>query len=350
MTLIVGERVHSTDGQAEARRELSYTPTRVLKILSGRANRALSQSVGDILNIDLLGVEISNFKDGEIRVMLAESVRDKDVMIMQPTSPPVNENLQELLILIDTVSRASPREVTVVLPYFGYGRQDCKKHGREPITARLAAQQICAAGRVDRIVTLDLHTPKIQGFFDIPVGDHFYATMPLTTWIKEHWIRSDGVPETVIVSPDVGGVGRASAFAHELGLGMAIIDKRRPKANVAKATRLIGDVAGKIAVIVDDMIDTAGTVCEGARFLMEHGADAVYVAATHGLFSDPALERIGNSPISQIAITDSIHIPHHKILPNISVVSIADLFAEAIRRIFFGEEVSDMIGWFRGEE
>ncbi|MDO8489799.1 MAG: ribose-phosphate diphosphokinase [bacterium] len=327
--------------------KLTRTPIHGLEIISGRANLPLTREIEKILGVTALDVSINNFEDGEIRIMMNDSVRDKDVFIIQPTCPPVNDNLMELCALIDTVSRASAREITVVLPYFGYGRQDRKKHGREPIMAALAADFICKAGNVKRIVTLDLHNASIQGMFPVKICDHFRATEPLTQWIRANWLH-DG--DAVIVSPDIGGVARASAFAHTLDLATAIIDKRRSKSGAANARTLIGSVKGKTAILVDDMIDTAGTITKGAQLLMEKGASRVFVAATTGLFSGPAIERIEASPIIQIAVTNAVPIPVSKMIPKITVVSIADLLADAIKRIFLGESLSEKIGWLNGDE
>ena len=255
----------------------------------------------------------------------------------------------ELCIMIQAATIAGADEITVVLPGCAYERQDRKKHGREPITSTLIFDQIKGAGRVHRFLTLDLHTAMLQGNMADRAADHFYATEPMTAWMRENWLGRNGDSEFIVVSPDIGGTGRARAYARELGLDMAIIDKWRPKGGTAKPIKLIGSVRGKTAILVDDMIDTAGTLTEGAKFLIDEGASGVHASATHALLSGPAVERLMSSPIDELVFSDSLAIPAEKATAlgnKLAIVSTAPLLAEAIRRQFFGEEVSDMIGWY----
>ncbi|RKX56020.1 MAG: ribose-phosphate pyrophosphokinase [Thermotoga sp.] len=298
-----------------------------LKIFSGNSNRALAEKVAKHVGIELGDCDVGRFADGEINVRINETVRGHDVFIIQSTSPPVNENLMELLILIDAFKRASANTVAVVIPYYGYARQDRKARGRDPISAKLVANLLTVAGAT-RILTVDLHAEQIQGFFDIPV-DNLWSFPVFVKALRNCEDLKD--EDIVIVSPDVGGVRRARRMAEKLSTSLAILDKRRPKDNVAEVVNVIGDVKGKVAILFDDIIDTAGSLVQGAEALKRIGAKRIIACATHGIFSDGALERIENSPIEKVYITDTIY---HKDLPDkIRVLSIAPLLGEAIMRI-----------------
>lgn len=307
-----------------------------LKLFSGRANLDLSEGISKSLDIDVGELEITAFSDGEINVYINENVRGMDCFLIQPTCSPAQTNLMELLIMIDAFRRASARRITAVIPYFGYARQDRKVQPRVPITAKLVADLLGAAG-ADRVLTIDLHAGQIQGFFDIPV-DHLFAA-PL---IIENFQKLD-LPNLTVVSPDSGGVERARAFAKRMDAPLSIIDKRRERENVVDAMNVIGDVAGRNVLIVDDMIDTAGTLTEGARALIEQGAIAVYASATHAVFSGPAIDRIENSEIVQVLVTDTIPLnPRALECPRIQVLSIASLLGDAIQRIHSESSVSSL--------
>ena len=298
-----------------------------LKIFSGNSNRALAEKVAKHVGIELGDCDVGRFADGEINVRINETVRGHDVFIIQSTSPPVNENLMELLILIDAFKRASANTVAVVIPYYGYARQDRKARGRDPISAKLVANLLTVAGAT-RILTVDLHAEQIQGFFDIPV-DNLWSFPVFVKALRNCEDLKD--EDIVIVSPDVGGVRRARRMAEKLSTSLAILDKRRPKDNVAEVVNVIGDVKGKVAILFDDIIDTAGSLVQGAEALKKMGAKRIIACATHGIFSDGALDRIENSPIERVYITDTIY---HKDLPDkIRVLSVAPLLGEAIMRI-----------------
>jgi ribose-phosphate pyrophosphokinase len=308
-----------------------------LKIFSGTANPELSREVTDYLETNLGQVRISPFSDGEIYVQIQESVRGIDCFVIQPTCTPVNENLMELLILIDALKRASAGRITVVMPYFGYGRQDRKAAGREAITAKLVADLLTTSG-AQRVVGLDLHAPQIMGFFNILV-DHLYASPVLLEYIRANLMHND----VVVVSPDVGGVARARAFAKKLNdAPIAIIDKRRTKHNEAEVLNIVGEVKGKTAIMVDDMIDTAGTIVKGAELLQKEGAKAIYACATHPVLSGPAMDRINNSPIEKLVVTNSIPHDPKRISKKIVQVSVAKLLGEAITRIHDDSSVSEL--------
>jgi len=307
-----------------------------LKLFSGNANIALAGSVAAYLDMGVGRAEVSSFSDGECNVEIGENVRGRDCFVLQSTCAPANAHLMELLIMIDALKRASARRITAVLPYYGYARQDRKVKPRVPITAKLVADLITTAG-ADRLLCMDLHAGQIQGFFNIPV-DNLFATRLLLDAIEQR--IGDGV---TIISPAAGGVERARAYAKRLGASLAIIDKRREMANVAHVMHIVGNVEGKKCVIVDDIVDTAGTLCEGARSLLEQGATAVHAAITHPVLSGPALKRISESPISEVIVTDTIPlrgeaIGHEKI----HVVSVAEQIGEAIRRINNEESVSSL--------
>ncbi len=305
-----------------------------LKVFSGNANRELAEEICDNLHVQLGEANIGRFSDGEIRLQIMQNVRGDDVFVVQPTCPPVNDHIMELLIMVDALSRASARRITVVLPYYGYGRQDRKSEPRVPISAKLVANLITAAG-ADRVLAMDLHVGQIQGFFDIPV-DHLYA-MPVFL----DYVREKNLQDVVVVSPDAGGVERARAFAKRLDADLAIIDKRRPRANVADVMNVIGDVKGKTAILLDDMVDTAGTLCKDAEALKAFGAKRILAATSHGVLSGPALERLNKSPIEELLISTSIPLKG-KSSPKVTVLSVAPLLAEAIKRIHEDQSVSQL--------
>jgi len=299
------------------------------KIISGTANRKLADEVAKILKVPLTPVEIKRFHDGEIYCRVLESVRGCDVFIIQPTSPDASLNLMELLILVDALKRSSPSKVTAVIPYYGYCRQDKKTKPREPITAKLVANMIETAG-VDRVIIFDLHVAQVQGFFDIPSDN--LEVVP----IFADYIAGKKLKNIVVVSPDAGGAARARYFGKVLDAPIAIVDKRRPQPNVAEVENVIGNVKGKTAILVDDIIDTAGTLTEAAKILMKFGAKEVYAFATHGVLSEPAIERIGKSQIKEVVVTNTVEIPKEKMTSRLKVLSIAPLLAETIKRTHEG--------------
>jgi len=305
-----------------------------LKVFSGNANRELTEEICEQLHVPLGEVNIGRFSDGEIRLQIMQNVRGDDVFLVQPTCPPVNDHIMELLIMVDALSRASARRITVVIPYYGYGRQDRKSEPRVPISAKLVANLITAAG-ADRVLAMDLHVGQIQGFFDIPV-DHLYG-MPVFL----DYMRDKHLTDVVVVSPDAGGVERARAFAKRLDADLAIIDKRRPRANVADVMNVIGDVKGKTAILLDDMIDTAGTLCKDAEALKTFGAKRILACTSHGVLSGPAMDRLNKSPIEELIITNSIPL-RGKSSPKVTVLSVAPLLAEAIKRIHEDQSVSQL--------
>lgn len=309
-----------------------------MKIFSGNANDELAQKICKELNVPMGECDVNKFSDGEINVNIAETVRGIDVFIVQPTCAPVNENLMEHLIIIDAVKRASAGRVNAVVPYYGYARQDRKAKAREPITAKLVANLFTTAG-ADRVITMDLHAAQIQGYFDIPV-DHLSGIPILADYFRE--IISTSEDETIIVSPDLGGVTRARAFANLLDLPIAIIEKRRPKANVSEVMNVIGDIEGKNVILIDDIVDTAGTITKAASVLKNFGAKKVFGCATHGVLSGPAIKRIRDSEIEKFVITDTIPLPPEKQIDKIDVITVAPIFAEAIRRIHNNESVSKL--------
>ena len=308
-----------------------------LQIFTGNAHPELAQEIVDYLDISLGKAKVSKFKDGEIRLEINESVRGNNVFIVQPTCYPVNENLMELLIMIDAIRRASAKSITAVIPYYGYARQDRKQKPREPISAKLVANLLTAAG-ADRMVTIDLHTSSIQGFFDIPV-DH----MPAAPLLADYYLKKN-MENIVVVSPDIGGVTRARNIAARLNCGLAIIDKRRPEPNQAEIMGIIGDVKGKNVIMVDDMIDTAGTITNGANFLYEQaGAKEVYACCTHAVFTPPAVERIENSAIKEMLITNTIPLTQEeRQCEKIQTVSIAPLLGRTIEYIHNKKSVSEI--------
>jgi ribose-phosphate pyrophosphokinase len=307
-----------------------------LKLFSGSANVELSREVARYLGIDLGPMVRKRFADGELYVQIQESIRGCDVYLIQPTCNPVNDHLMELLIMVDACRRASARQVTAVVPYYGYARADRKTAGRESITAKLVANLIAKAG-ASRVLAIDLHSAQIQGYFDIPC-DHVYGTPVLIDYIS-----SKNLTDLVVVSPDVGGVARARAFAKKLNdAPLAIIDKRRQAHNVAEVMNVVGDVRGKTAVLVDDMIDTAGTICEGARLLKREGARQVYACATHPVFSPPAIERLSSGLFEEVIVTNTIPMAADREFEQLTVLSMANLLGEAIWRIHEESSVSSM--------
>jgi ribose-phosphate pyrophosphokinase len=312
-------------------------------IFSGNANRALAQSIATHLETSLSECRVTRFSDGESFVEVKVNVRGVDAFVIQPTCNPVNDNVMELLIMCDALRRASAGSVTAVIPYYGYGRQDRKVAPRTPITSKLVADLIQAAGAT-RAVSVDLHAGQIQGFFNIPF-DHLYAKPVMV----EDYLKKNFDSNAVFVSPDAGGVERTRAYSKRLNASLAIIDKRRERANVSEVMHLIGEVSGKDCIIVDDMIDTAGTLVGAARALAEHGAKRIVACATHGVLSGPAVRRIAESPLSEVVLTDTIPLPEEaKTCPKIKVVSIARLLAETIRRIHSSESVSSLLSQFPG--
>lgn len=308
-----------------------------LKIFALSSNKPLAQKIANEVGVELGAINISQFADGEIKVNIDESVRGDHVYLVQSTSFPVNDHLMELLITVDALRRASAKTINVVLPYYGYARQDRKAQPREPITAKLVANMLVQAG-VDRLVTLDLHAAQIQGFFDIPM-DHLLGAPLLANYFMNHELDGDDV---VVVSPDHGGVTRARKLAEFLKSPIAIIDKRRPKANVAEIMNIVGEVEGKTCVIIDDMIDTAGTITLAAEALMEKGAKAIYACCTHPVLSGPAIERLDKSPIKKVIVTDSISLPEDKQLDKLETVTVSQLVGEAIKRIHENRSVSPL--------
>ena len=315
-----------------------YTCRGNIKIFAGNANKKLAVDVAKYLGLALGESEVSQFSDGETSVKISETIRGADVYIIQPTSTPVNDNLMELLIMIDAMRRASAGRITAVMPYYGYARQDRKAVARDPISAKLVANLITIAG-ANRVLTMDLHCAQIQGFFDIPV-DHLVGVPLLTDYYKK---KFDGELDSVVaVSPDLGSVGRTRNFATKIDIPIAIIDKRRPKANVSEIMNIIGDFKGKKAILVDDMIDTAGTITNAANALKERGATEVYACCTHAVLSGAAIERIEKSAIKELLVLNTIQIPEEKRIDKIKELSVALLFAEAINRIHEGLSVSKL--------
>jgi ribose-phosphate pyrophosphokinase len=311
-------------------------PFQTICVFSGQANLPLSEEISKAASIKLGSITIKRFSDGEIFVQVEENVRGSHAFVIQPTCPPVNDNLMELLIIIDVLKRASVASITAVIPYYGYARQDRKVSPRSPISAKLVADLLQAAG-IDRVVSVDLHSGQIQGYFDVPF-DNLYGSTVLVQYLKEK--VSD---EVVVVSPDAGGVERARRFAKRIRAGLAIIDKRRPEANVSSVMHIIGDVADRDCVIVDDMVDTAGTLTNSAKALMDAGAKRVIAAATHGVLSGPAIDRLKDSVIEELVVTDTIPLSSEKRAKGrVKVVSCAALLGEAIKRIHTGDSVSGL--------
>ena len=310
-----------------------------IKIFTCNSNRAVAQQIAACLGIPVGKSEVTCFSDGEIAVSLHESVRGSECFIVQSTSTPVNDNLMELLIMIDAMKRASAARITAVIPYFGYARQDRKAKARDPISAKLVADLVTTAG-ADRVLTMDLHAAQIQGFFNIPV-DHLVGAPILANYFKE---KINGKPDDyVVVSPDLGSVTRARNFAARLGCSIAIIDKRRPRPNECEVMSIIGEVKGKKVILVDDMIDTAGTLCNAAKAVIERGgATEVYAGATHAVLSGPAIQRIKDSVMKEVVLLDTISLPEEKMLDKFTILPVAPVFAEAIERIYTDKPVSSI--------
>lgn len=309
-----------------------------IKVFSANANPKLAQDIANIIGVPIGNSKVQTFSDGEIGVAINETVRGSDVFLVQSTSYPVNEHIMELLIMIDAFKRASAGRITAVIPYFGYARQDRKAKARDPISAKLVADLIATAG-ADRVLTMDLHAAQIQGFFNIPV-DHLLGVPILAPYYAEKF--ADDKEDLVVVSPDLGSVTRARNFADRLNVPLAIIDKRRPKANVAEVMNVIGEIKDKKIILVDDMIDTAGTLCHGAKALKERGAKEIYACATHPVLSGPAVERIDQSVIDELLVLDTVVVPAEKKSEKIKVMSVAPVFAEAIERVYEDLSVSTL--------
>lgn len=308
-----------------------------LKIFALNSNKPLAEKIAKVVGVELGKISVNQFSDGEIRINIEESIRGDHVYIIQSTSSPVNDNIMELLIMIDALKRASVKTVNVVIPYYGYARQDRKARSREPITSKLVANMITRAG-ADRILTLDLHAAQIQGFFDMPV-DHLLGAPLLANYFLDNGIANE---DTVVVSPDHGGVTRARKLAEFLKAPIAIIDKRRPKANVAEVMNIIGNVEGKKCILIDDMIDTAGTITLAAQALEDAGATEVYACCTHPVLSGPAIERIENSVMKKVIVTDSIQLTEDKMSDKIVQISVSELMGDAIKRIHENKSVSPL--------
>lgn len=310
-----------------------------IKLFAANSNPKLAEEIAQQLKLPLGESKVGLFSDGEIFVNIGETVRGSDVFVIQSTSSPVNDNLMEMLIMIDAFKRASAGRITAVIPYFGYARQDRKAKARDPISAKLVADLIATAG-ADRVLTMDLHAAQIQGFFNVPV-DHLLGGPILAPYFLEKF--KDDMDDIVVVSPDFGSVTRARNFAQKLNVPIAIIDKRRPKPNVSEVMNIIGDVNGKKVILVDDMIDTAGTIVKGAEALVEKGgAKEVYACCTHPVLSGPAIERLEASPIKELICLNTIELPPEKIMKKTKVLSVAPMFAEAIERIYEDESVSPL--------
>ncbi|ACL77384.1 ribose-phosphate diphosphokinase [Ruminiclostridium cellulolyticum] len=308
-----------------------------IKIFTGNSNRPLADEIAEKIGIPVGIANVGRFSDGETAVNIGEVVRGSDVFIIQSTCQPVNDNLMELLVMIDAIKRASAGRITAVMPYFGYARQDRKSRARDPISAKLVANLLTIAG-ADRILTMDLHAPQIQGFFDIPV-DHLLGLPIIAEYFKEKFA---GLKDVVVVSPDVGSVTRSRKVAERLDCPLAIIDKRRPKANVSEVMNIIGDIRNKKVILVDDMIDTGGTIVNGANALIEAGAKEVYASCTHGVLSGPAIQRINESAIKEMVTLNTITLSEEKKIDKIKSLSVAGVFAEAIERIYGDISISTL--------
>jgi len=306
-----------------------------LKLFTGNANPELAQEIADHIGVSVGECTVTRFMDGEVQIKLGESVRGSNVFVVQPTSAPVNETLMELLIMIDALKRASAKTINVVVPYYGYARQDRKARARDPITAKLVANLLEKAGAT-RVICMDLHAGQIQGFFDIPL-DHLVG-LP----ILANYFLAKEIVNPVVVSPDMGGVTRARALAERLGAPLAIIDKRRPEANVAEVMNIIGEIKGKTAILIDDMIDTAGTITLGAKALLERGAESVYAGCIHPVLSGNGVDRLAQSEIKEVVVTNTIALPSHKRIDKIKVLSVAELIAEAILRVHTHRSISQL--------
>lgn len=308
-----------------------------IKIFAGNSNTELAEEIAEKIGLPLGMAKVGKFSDGESAIHIEEVVRGSDVFIIQSTCPPTNDNLVELLIMIDALKRASAGRITAVMPYFGYARQDRKAKARDPISAKLVANLLTTAG-ADRVLTMDLHAPQLQGFFDIPV-DHLIGVPILANYFRE---KFENTSDVVVVSPDVGSVSRSRKFAERLEVPLAIIDKRRPKANVSEIMNIIGDVNNKRVILVDDLIDTGGTIVNAANALVEIGAKEVYACCTHGVLSGPAIERINNSQMKELVTLNTIPVSKEKQIPKLVSLSVAPVFAEAIERIYGDISISTL--------
>ncbi len=310
-----------------------------MRLFTLNSNKGLAQKISDRLGVPLSKCDVKRFADGEVQIDIEDSIRNDVIFVVQSTSAPVNENLMELLIFVDALKRASAKEINVVLPYYGYSRQDRKARSRQPISAKLVANLLETAG-VNRVITIDLHASQIQGFFDIPT-DHLTAILPMEKYIREN-IDLENI---VVVSPDHGGVKRARRLAALIDAPIAIIDKRRPRPNEAEVSNIIGDIDGKVAIMVDDMVDTAGTLTLGAQALIDKGATDVYAMCVHGILSDPAMERLENSVIKKLVVTDSIQLSEEKLASEkLDVISIDELLAIAIENVYLGTSITHLFG------
>ena len=307
------------------------------KIFTGNAHPEFSKELAHNLDCTLSKATITRFSDGEINVQISESVRGKDVFIVQPTCAPTNDNLMELLIMTDALRRSSANSINAVIPYFGYARQDRKAAPRVPITAKLVANLIQSAG-INRIITMDLHAGQIQGFFDVPV-DNLYGAIIFRDYVR----HKKGLKNPIIASPDIGGVARARYFANQLGLDLVIVDKKREKANVSEVMNIIGDVKGRDVILIDDMIDTAGTMCKAAQVLKDKGANSVMAIGTHAVLSGDAYKKIDESVLDEIVLSNSIPLKQHS--QKITILSVAPLFAEVVRRIYHNESINSLFMW-----
>ena len=309
-----------------------------IKIFTANSNPEFAKGIAEYLGTTLGKSEVGKFSDGEVFVNIGETVRGSDVFVVQSTCSPVNDNIMELLIMIDAFKRASAGRITAVIPYFGYARQDRKAKARDPISSKLVADLIATAG-ADRVLTMDLHAPQIQGFFNIPV-DHLLGMPVLSKYYKEK--IANEADETIVVSPDLGSVTRARGFAQKLDVPIAIVDKRRPKANVSEVMNIIGDIKDKNVILLDDMIDTAGTIVNSAQALRDRGAKKVYACCTHAVLSGPAIERIEKSVIDELVVLDTVPLTEEKKIDKIKVLSVANVFGEAIERIYEDLSVSTL--------
>lgn len=314
---------------------IDENPTRKFKLFSLNSNRELAEEIAEIIGVELGKCTVKRFSDGEVQINIEESIRGCEVFVVQSTSDPVNEHLMELLIMIDALKRASANSINIVMPYYGYARQDRKARAREPITAKLVADLLQTAG-ASRIITIDLHAPQIQGFFDIPI-DHLVGVTMLADYF-----RKKNLEDVVVVSPDHGGVTRARKMADRLKAPLAIIDKRRPRPNVAEVMNIVGNIEGKTAILVDDIVDTAGSITLAANALIENGAKEVYAGCTHPVLSGPAVERIQYSKLKELVVTNSIRLPEEKRIDKIVQLSIAPQLAEAITRVFNHKSISEI--------
>ena len=309
-----------------------------IKVFSGNSNRKLAQDICNILGLELGKMDVGKFSDGEIAVNIGESVRGCDVFIIQSTNSPVNDNLMELLVIIDAMKRASAGRITAVIPYFGYARQDRKARARDPISAKLVADILQTAG-ANRVLTMDLHSTQLQGFFNVPVDNLLGMPVLAKHFINDGYATDD---DFIVVSPDVGSVARSRLFAQKFNAPLAIIDKRRPRANVMEVMNIIGDVKGKKCIMLDDMIDTAGTICQGAKALVDNGAKEVVACCSHAVLSGPAIQRLQDSALSKIVVLDTIELSDEKRIEKIEQISVAPLFADAIERVYTDLPVSKL--------